>query len=126
MDESFHPHKLVAGPVGIAGWRPWSFSHLVIAIFSDTGSLTSGLSFFKVPGESWRGAGKEGAWRELDPWRRGPGDRVSSALRWGRGPLVSNRGHRSQLSKGRDSACLGCLPPSAQRSARNAGSARTC
>ena len=45
MNEPFHPSKLVAGAVGGAGWRPWGLSNLIMAIFSDTRFVTSGLSF---------------------------------------------------------------------------------
>lgn len=58
MDESFHPSKLVAGAVGGAGWRPWGLSNLIMAIFSDTHSLTSGLSFCEFPGG--RRVGRDG------------------------------------------------------------------
>lgn len=64
MNEPFHPSKLVAGAVGGAGWRPWGLSNLIMAIFSDTRFVTSGLSFCEFlsgkagrvdggPGESW-------------------------------------------------------------------------
>lgn len=57
----FHLSKLVAGALGSAGWRPWGLSNLIMAIFSDTGSLTSGLSFCEVPGGrqvGWGGPGE--------------------------------------------------------------------
>lgn len=49
MNEAFHSSNSVAGVEGGAGWRPQSLSNLIMAIFSDTLSVTSGLSFCEVP-----------------------------------------------------------------------------
>lgn len=97
----FHLRKLVAGALGSAGWRPWGLSNLIMAIFSDAGSLTSGLSFCEVPGGRQVGYGGW-SWIELVPWRRGSGGRVSSALRWGEGVLTSNQGSSFHPIKDRD------------------------
>lgn len=103
----FHPSKLVAGAVGGAGWRPWGLSNLIMAIFSDTHSLTSGLSFCEFPGGvgGWVGIG--GLERAGSLEKRPQG--LSSALRWGRGILMSNQGSSFHLHKDRDSSCPGHL-----------------
>lgn len=49
MDESFSSRWLAAGAVGIAGGT-WGLSNLTMVVFSDSGSLISGLSLSKVPG----------------------------------------------------------------------------
>jgi len=89
MNEPFHPSKLVAGAVGGAGWRPWGLSNLIMAIFSDTRFVTSGLSFCEfLSGKAGRVGW--GAWRELVHWRGGPaGEYV--LLRHGAGCLTSDQ-----------------------------------
>lgn len=96
----FHPSKLVAGAVGGAGWRPWGLSNVIMAIFSDTCSLVSGLSFCEVPGgRRLRDLGRAGPLDKKRPWV--PSQVCSEA---GQGVLVSNLCSSFHPHKDRDSS----------------------
>ena len=89
MNEPFHSSNSVAGVEGGAGWRPQGSSDLILAIFSDTLSVTSGLSLREVPaGRREDGVGPEDSWF---PGEEACGQ-VSSARRFDRGVLMSDQG----------------------------------